>query len=198
MPRLSSRQVNPGARNIPYTGEERCQANQGLRTGSRLRYKTQADRHQAWKACTTVIISEAQPALSYVHCNPINSNQPAHHGDYFKTNGGFKPLENGFGKCRLKPEKNCFMNELCRIFTHQEQHIAAFDDIITDFNSPPSITMIRISNIPLSVLFFTAIYTRQLAPLAPIARAHPLFPEITKCKVIQMVQMPTFTNIPNL
>lgn len=49
--------------------------------------QTQADGHQAWKACTTVILSEARPALSSTRCNPINSNQPAHHGDYFKTDG---------------------------------------------------------------------------------------------------------------
>lgn len=65
--------------------------------------QTQADRHQAWKACATVIHG---PALSSARCNPINSNQPAHHGDYFKTNGGFKPSENGFGKRRLKPEQS--------------------------------------------------------------------------------------------
>lgn len=53
--------------------------------------ETQADRHQAWKH------SEAQPALSSARCRPINSNQPAHRGDYFKTNEGFKSSENGFG-----------------------------------------------------------------------------------------------------
>lgn len=59
--------------------------------------QTQADRHQAWKACTAVILSEAGPALSSACCNPINSNQPTHQGDYFKTNEGFKPSEYGFG-----------------------------------------------------------------------------------------------------
>lgn len=54
--------------------------------------QTQADRHQARKAS---IVSEAHPAMSSGLCNPINSNQPAQQGDYFKTNGGFKP--SGFG-----------------------------------------------------------------------------------------------------
>lgn len=46
--------------------------------------------------------STASPVIC--HCNPINSNQPAHHGDYFQTNRWFKPVENGFGQRRLKPE----------------------------------------------------------------------------------------------
>lgn len=79
--------------------------------------QTQADRHQAWKACTAVILSEAQPALSSAHCNPINSNQAAHHGDYFRTNGRFKPLENVFiCQQRVKPEKNVLQRSYLEYF----------------------------------------------------------------------------------
>lgn len=76
---------------VYHQREEKCQASQGLRTGRQLTL-AQADRHQARKAS---ILSEAHPAMSSDVCNPINSNQPAHNGDYFKTNGGFKP--SGFG-----------------------------------------------------------------------------------------------------
>lgn len=97
--------------------------------------QTQADRHQAWKACTTVILSEARPALSSARCNPINSNQPAHHRDYFKTNGGFKPSEEGFGRQGLKPEMSVlqvfYEGGICRMLTHQEHHTTTPDDRTT-------------------------------------------------------------------
>lgn len=76
---------------VYHQREERCQASRGLRTGSRLwqKHRQTGTRHGKH--------SEAQPALSSARCRPINSNQPAHHGDYFKTNEGFKSSENGFG-----------------------------------------------------------------------------------------------------
>ena len=107
MPRLgSSRRVNPGARNIPYTirGGE-MPGEPGPEDWQPALAPAQADRHQAWKACAaqSSSVKQGQP-MSSARCNPIKSNQPAQHGDYFKTNGGFKPSENGFGKLRVKPE----------------------------------------------------------------------------------------------
>lgn len=104
---------------VYHQGEERCQASRGLRTGSRLWHKHRQTGTRHGKP-VPVILSEARPALSSARCNPINSNQPAHHGDYFKTNGGFKASEEGFGQQRLKPEMyyKCFTEELSAECSH--------------------------------------------------------------------------------
>lgn len=79
-PRL---RVNPGARNILYAirGRREALGEPGPEERQPALAQTQADRHQAWKACTTVFLSEAGPAQSSARRDPINTNQPARHGD---------------------------------------------------------------------------------------------------------------------
>lgn len=106
MPRLSSRRANPGARNIPYTISGRRNAMRarawGLAANSGKNHRQTGTKHGK-PAPQSSSVKHSQPR--HPPAATLSTSISQHTMKIiFKTNRGFKPLENG--QHRLKLEKN--------------------------------------------------------------------------------------------
>ena len=185
MPRLSSRRVNPGARNIPYTIRGRRDARRAGAWGLAAASGTNTGR-QAPGMESTVKHSQLCHLPAAVLSTPISQRT---------TEIILKPMKGlNLQRAGLAETWEEFNTTVLWMRSQQDAHTSGRQNRSTPLllllNAPLSALSSQrdIKAAPDNFCMFAA-YSWQLSPQ---------FPEIMECNVIKLEQMATSANLPNL